>query len=59
MAKTKSKSIPKWEFDVILWDSKRTKILSKKTISVRRKDRFVAKAYLRKKYPYPYIVELL
>lgn len=57
--KAKPSSAIKWEFEVILWDSKRTRILMRKKVSVVRKDRFVAKYYVQKKYPLPYSVELI
>ena len=55
----KKKKTISWKFDVILWNSKRTKQLIKKKVTVKRANRVVAQDFLRKKYPSPYIVELL
>lgn len=48
----------KWTFNIYLWNKEGSELLDKRTITLKRKCRFVAKEYATRKFPYPYFVEL-
>ena len=56
--KKTAKKQPQWQFDVWLWNESGTKIKEKHRMNVRRKEEESARSIVRKKYPFPYFVEL-